>query len=171
MITPLDYALCVSQSEANLEERCLWIVTLSDGTVIYQNDQADYLPPEVAGIEHSHSSWVRLRAYLMNTKLNIVHWKLQFRKRNIVPLQPGIGFVYARGLIGGMKIGPKKDAQGNNPQRFSTQYYHIVGTILNPAQHVVERAWYHAPSLTHRETKTSLIAELDPAMIIWNKTT
>lgn len=170
MLTPLDFALCVDKNEANLEERCLWVVTLSDGTIVYQNDYASYLPPEVAGIEYSHSSWVRLRAYLAATKLNIASWKLQFRKRNIVPLQPGVGYIYSRGMIGGMKMGEKRDAYGNDNHRFATQHYHIVGTITHPTQRVVERMWFHAPSLVHRENKISSVTDLDPAMIIWNNT-
>jgi hypothetical protein len=162
-MTPQDYGLCTDRLDPILDEQCIWIVTLCDDTKVYQNENAKYVPEFLAELEHSHSPWVRLGAYLRDADLEIVRWQLQFRKSNIVPLKTAeLGYVYSRGMIGSMSVGTE------NANR-TTQHFHITGTIDKPNQRVVDRAWHHSPSLVHSETKTTPLVDVDPSMIIWRK--
>jgi hypothetical protein len=160
-MTPEDFGLCVHPNAEFLEENCVWVVTLSDGTKLYQQDGGD-VPEFLMELEHNHSSWVRLGAFMEQSDLDIVAWNLQFRD-NKVPLKTAeIGYVYSRGMIGSMSVGTE------NAKR-TTQHFHITGTIDSSMQRMVDRAWYHSPSLVHGETKVTALVDLDPSMIILRK--
>jgi len=162
-MTPEDFGLCTKPSAEFLEENCIWVVTLSDGMKIYQKDGGD-VPEILADLKHSHSSWVRLGAFLEQSNLDIIYWNLQFRD-NKWPLKTAkIGYVYSRGMIGSMSVGAE-----NAKKNRTTQNFHIAGTIDSPTQNTIDRAWLHSPSLVHSEIKTIDLKALDPSMIIWRK--
>ena len=150
---PDEFGLCVDGNDPFLEDVCRWIVTLEDGTIIHQDDNR----PEV--LVH-HSAWVRLGLYMQASGLAIKSWKLQFRKSNIVHLPLGVGHVYSRGALGVMSMGT------TNADR-TTTHYHIVGTINKKDQEVINRIWYHSPSLVNTKSGDSDLASLDPLMVNW----
>lgn len=158
-----EFGLCTTKIPF-LDEKCIWIVTLDDHTVVYQDDSNPSL-----GEHLHHSAWVRLANYLEYSGWDIKSWKLQFRD-NIVELPVGVGQVYSRGVIGTMSGGEN-----------STFHYHIVGAIQaervedsglsavpNRNATEVERFWYHSPALVCTDKKITKLSELDPQVIIWN---
>lgn len=144
------YGLCLDKNIDFLQDKCIWTVTLSDDSVVYQDDSN---PSLSLGLHHS--SWIRLSNYLKNSELTIKCWRLQFRD-NVVELPTGIGYVYSHGVIGTMSGGQ------NN-----TFNYHIVGAI-QPNTIEVERFWFHSPALICTDKKRTKLSDLHTKIIIWN---
>lgn len=93
-----DYNLC-REDDDYVRERVRWVVDLSDGTTVYQDDDRPGVTPT--------SAWPRLKAYCDEQGVSIIRMRLQFRT-NVIALPanaPGYFFVKTANIaIGGDSV-------------------------------------------------------------------
>lgn len=87
--------ICTEVSPEEVRNRAMWIATLNDGTVVYQQDNhADY---------EFENSWLGLKKYCNNNKLSVINVKLRFRDNIITILSDSNltfgGFYLTRGVV------------------------------------------------------------------------
>jgi hypothetical protein len=138
-----SYGLCMTYDDY-VSERCIWVVDLSDGTKVFQDDDR----PGLA----TGSAWKRLGYYLADyPHIHIVKMRLRFGT-NIVEL-PGDKhtYFYSRGLL----------------QAVSQTYgldFHIVG--WNGDDDDILCYWYKMPELTEGRTSHRKLADCQPEQIL-----
>jgi hypothetical protein len=88
-----------------------WVVTLSNGERVFQDDNRP-------GIEQP-SAWIRLGQYVQANKLSITDMKIQFRS-TIIPVNDGPvdGFFFSKSVLG-------------SPGMDKTLDFYIAGTLKN----------------------------------------
>ncbi len=97
-----------------MESQTRWIVDLSNGERIYQDDDRP-------GVE-TNSAWIRLGQYVKANNLSIIYMRLQFRSHfinvNDGPADKVNGFFFSKSALGSPGMG-------------RTQDYYVAGTLRN----------------------------------------
>lgn len=144
--TPINpsSSLC-TQPDEFLEEKAIWIVTLSDGTKVYQDDDRP-------GVDEP-SAWIRLGHYLREAGLGIVGMELRFRS-HVVPLPSDVpGYYFARGI--------KRDAiAGSKNQHFLCAGIQIGDTVVY--------GWFRTPELLNERQVVKKVDEVEPPWLFQN---
>jgi hypothetical protein len=126
-------------------EKCIWVVTLSDGTKVFQDDDRPGMEPA--------SAWIRLKKNLIETNRHIESIRLRFRTHIIdeFPHNRHI-YYYSRGLIQAINSTVE-------------HHFHVIGWLTNSGNFI--NLWYKAPELVkHREVYKN-IEECQPDQLIW----
>lgn len=107
-----------------------WIITLSDGRHVFQDDERPGIKP--------HSAWERLGTFIKNTDLHIDKMVLKYRsvKRNVGEDSEGFFFV--------------RSALGMTGSEETLQYY-LVGCMKNG---VLQIKKYQVPGLIYVSSET-----------------
>ena len=128
-----------------LEEKAIWIATLSDGTKVYQDD-------ERPGVDEP-SAWIRLGHYLGESGLGIVGMELRFRS-HIVPLPPDApGYYFARGIRRDCAVGSKN------------KHYLVAGVQIGDS---ILKRWYKTPELLMERDAIIPVDEAEPPWFFQN---
>ena len=87
--------ICTYYDKEYFENKTCWVVELSDGTIIYQDDGKD--------LNLEYSAWIRLKQYLQENNLKINHIFVKFRSNvlDIIPKNKE-GYFFSIGIIGMM---------------------------------------------------------------------
>lgn len=75
--------------KTHMEENTVWIVKLSDGTIVYQDDDR----PDSEG-----SAWARLKKHCEYNRLYITEMKLKFRSHVVHMESDADGYYFSRGV-------------------------------------------------------------------------
>ena len=111
-----------------LDEKTIWIARLSDGTVVYQDDNRE-------GVEH-HSAWIRLMSHCDDNDLGIEEIKVRFRDHTeFVPKGDRYPFSKAVGSF-----------VGHGDEHF------LIFGVVNDKK--MDRLWYKIPEVIVTETET-----------------
>ena len=139
-----SYELC-TQYDDFVENRCVWVVDLKDGTKVFQDDDR----PGV----HTPSAWKRLGYYVNDYPDNSIDkMRLRFGTHIIeLPLHQKLYF-YSRGLLQAIQHTCGLD-------------FHIVGCPINDKE--IECVWWKIPELTCAQSKVRNIEDCNPEQIIW----
>lgn len=87
--------ICKNYDKEYFEDKTCWVVELSNGESIYQNDGFD------ESIEFS--AWIRLKEYLCKNNLKIDKMYVRFRSNIFYPLEDYCdGYFFSMGIIGMM---------------------------------------------------------------------
>jgi len=103
----------------HMEMNTVWIVTLNDSTIVYQDDER---PGTV------DSAWERLREYCEKNQLYITHMKLKFRSNEVVVSEnlSGIqGFFFCKSVLGIMTGG-------------KNLHFYLAGTLKDDILRIVK---------------------------------
>lgn len=120
-----------TKEDSFLDEKVIWIALLSDGQIVFQDDDRE-------GTYH-HSAWVRLKDYCEQEGVYIEDLKIKFRS-HVVPIPKSDGYHFIKGV--GCMVG------------FDPEEFFIVGTLENGT---LKRTWYKVPEIV--ENKTSDVPE------------
>jgi len=131
-----------------LDEKTIWIATLSDGTKVYQDD-------ERPGITE-HSAWIRLGWHIQNTGLRIVALQARFRSHVEEIPRNAPGYFFARGALGHF---------GGKTRKSSTKHYLIMGAQNGDE---IPCHWYKAPELLIEKTVVKKLSEVESPYFIQN---
>jgi hypothetical protein len=133
------------------KDKTYWIATLSDGTVVYEDDGR----PDLERV-----SWFRLRNYCKENSLSIVKMAMRFRSNYVECFVPADGVFFRRSCLGSFGL---KASDGSVK---SLEFY-LIGNVLGNNIHV--QRW-HVPELIMSDEQ-----ELEPRpvegneeSIIWN---
>lgn len=146
-INQKDKDLCLEE-DFFLEEKTIWVVELSDGKTVYQDDHRDGLSEPIA--------WKRLRSYCEENATHIESMKLKFRSHSELvghEVKDISGRYFSYGIT--------KNITGDD----SYEYY-IAGYVVG--ENLVCH-WYKIPEIIKCDTKTRKITERDlknPSLII-----
>ncbi len=135
----VNHNLCL-QEDYFLEEKTIWIVELSDGKTVYQDDYREGCDEPIA--------WKRLRSHCLDTKCKINSMRIKFRSHSEYV---GLGVENISGYY--FSYGITKNI--NNSQ--STEYY-IAGYLANG---IVVCDWYKTPEIIICDTKSRKINDKD----------
>ncbi len=103
--------LCKSEDDF-ITEKLRWVITLSNGETIYQDDDRPG--------EEQAKAWIRLRDYVKLNKVDIVDFKIQFCSHIEQAANPNAeGYYFAR------KVG----AFAFSGEAENTMYYYVVGEL------------------------------------------
>jgi hypothetical protein len=94
-----QYKLCEFEDEViinNLEGHARWVVELSNGLKIYQDDFRQY---EEFKDELYYSTWSRLRHYCYSERIDIVGMYLQFRTNRHNLAQNADGYYFCKSIL------------------------------------------------------------------------
>lgn len=96
------------------EGEARWVVTLSDDTTVYQDDDRPNVEPS--------SAWLRLKAYCEKNNLYIKNMYLQFRS-HFESIEPNaLGYFFTKSILG--LFGSDKNI-----------HYYVVGVVKNGQVH------------------------------------
>lgn len=138
---------CTDKNDPFLEEKTYWVITLSDGTVIYQDDNKP-------NIEES-SAWIRLGHYIRATNLYIVKFHLQFRDHIVRFPSNKIGYYFSHGALGAIGV--------------PTVHFAVVGNVDQRSQEYITCQWFHVPALELTRINKKLLKDVKEPQIIWNE--
>jgi hypothetical protein len=135
------------QHNTQREDITIWIATLSNGEIIYQNDNK----PE----DKEPSTWKRMKKYVEENLLSITQLSLQFRDHMIhLPISP-IANYFAQGMMG--ELGKKMN------------HYYIFGYYtLHLKENYLKCNWYKIPELIITQTLDKTITPNLENFIIYN---
>lgn len=138
-----SYGLCLKYDEF-VEDKCIWVVDLKDGTKVFQDDDRPGL--------HTPSAWRRLGYYLQDYPENkIDKMRLRFGS-HIVELPGGKPFYfYSKGMVQSMT------------QTYGLDF-HIVGWLDNNGQ--VLCVWYKVPELAVAQTAHRPLSKCLPEQLL-----
>ena len=129
--------LCTNQ-DSFLEDKAIWVATLSNGITIYQDDERPGIEEPIA--------WKRMRTYCAEEGVGIEFLRLKFRS-NVVPITP-------------KKNVPDKYyfAYGVTKDIVATEHheYYLCGFCLGESLHY---SWYKIPEMIKRNTNTTKIPD------------
>ena len=132
------YQLCISDCNY-LVDKTIWVVTLSNGLVVYQDDEKSGKNEPVA--------WKRLYDYCQKEKADIIGMYLKFRS-NIKQMPSGEdidGYYFSYG------------AHREFDEEITRMHY-VCGVY---SQGRVESTWYATPELTKTRTDSRKLSEKD----------
>lgn len=135
--------LCTSRDEY-VEDRCIWIVQLKDGTQVFQDDDRP-------GVSHP-SAWIRLGRYINEHPENkIVAMWLRFGTHIVeLPSKQQL-YMYSHGLLQSLNQKHGLD-------------FHVVGWSID-AQ-TIQCRWYKVPELVVTKEFRRSVSALNPEQII-----
>lgn len=144
-----SYGLCTTLDEF-IEDKCIWIIELKDGSKIFQDDDRPGIYPNIT------SAWKRLGRYVKDHPDNkIAKMRLRFGT-HVVELPSNQPFYfYSKGLM----------------QSVSQSYgldFHIVGWRDNSGD--ILTTWYKAPELEVASASTRPLSECQPEQLIGDLT-
>ncbi len=125
-----------------LEGAARWVCTLSDGTVVYEDDNRPDVEP--------WNSWARLRAHCLANQLHITDMYLQFRSHTERLPNNADGYYFVRSALG--------QFASNAP----TQHFMVVGTIKGNKIFVEK---YKIPELIVVDSEFRELKDNDPCLI------
>ena len=136
-IASSEYGLCLEDCEY-LEDKSIWIATLSNGLVVYQDD-------DKSGKERV--AWKRLARYCSENEVKIIGLCLKFRSNVIVVKTPDEidGFYFAYG------------AQREFDEDITRAYY-VVGYSLEGN---ITYTWYTIPELLKHKDGVRKVTDRD----------
>ena len=117
--------ICTTE-DAFLEDKPIWIASLSNGQTAFQDDDRE-------GVYH-HSAWVRLKDYCEQEGVYINDLKIKFRS-HVVPIPKSEGYHFIKGI--GCMVG------------FDSEEFFIVGTLEDSG---LKRTWYKVPEIIENKT-------------------
>lgn len=123
------------------ESKTMWTCELTDGTIVYQDDDRPGTQPE--------SAWLRLKSYCENNGLGIEFMRIQFRSHIKDVGRGADAFFFCKSVLGGMMM-------------VNNVHFYIVGTIENG--HLVTNKW-QVPSLLLHETEERCIEDYHNCLI------
>jgi hypothetical protein len=143
-----SYGLCTSYDEF-IEDKCIWVVELKDGSKVFQDDDR----PGCA----VQSAWKRLGYYVQqNPDTPIAKMRLRFGTHIVELPERQSMYFYSRGLIQAVT------------QSFGLDF-HIVGWPDTDGN--LTCVWYKAPEGVSTEVATRRISDCQPEQIISGITT
>lgn len=87
--------ICNLYDKNYFEDKSIWVVELSNGEIVYQDDGKN------SDIEYS--AWIRLKTYILENNLTIKKMYIRFRSNIIYPLEDNAeGYFFSIGIIGMM---------------------------------------------------------------------
>tara|TARA_R110000751_G_scaffold289780_1_gene396064 strand:- start:651 stop:1067 length:417 start_codon:yes stop_codon:yes gene_type:complete len=125
--------ICTNKEDKFLKEKTIWIASLSDGTVVYQDDYRKGADPG--------SSWLRLKVHVEDNGLHIEKISIRFRSHT-EEVPEGEYYHFAKSIA--CMVG-------------ETQEDYFVLGIFNEGRMV--RKWYSVPSII--VTKESIIDDIE----------
>jgi hypothetical protein len=129
--------LCTEQ-DAFLEDKAIWVATLSNGMTCYQDDHRPGLDEPIA--------WKRLRSCCQQENISIDFLRIKFRS-NVVPITPKKNsphhYYFSYGIT--------KEVVSE----FHQEYY-VCGFCLDNSLHY---SWYKIPELIKQKSNTVDIPE------------
>ena len=132
-----NFDLCTEQ-DSFLEDKPIWVATLSSGITVYQDDNRPEVDEPIA--------WKRLRSYCIKQKEQIEFLRIKFRS-HVVPITPKKNlptyYYFAYGIT--------KDIVDD----FNQEYY-LSGFCLGDNLHY---SWYKVPEILKEKTSTIDIPE------------
>ena len=132
------YQLCISDCNY-LIDKTIWVATLSNGLVVYQDDEKSGKNEPVA--------WKRLYDYCQQEKVDIIGMYLKFRS-NIKQMPSGEdidGYYFSYG------------AHREFDEEITRMHY-VCGTY---SEGRIESTWYTTPELTKTRTDSRKMSEKD----------
>jgi hypothetical protein len=137
------FPICTNKNDVFIEEKPLWVATLNDGTVVYQDDER---PGEFS------SAWLRLKQNCALSNRWIIRLHLQFRSNIIHPLPENCrGYFFSKKLI--QFVGGKK---------FD---FYLIGHVLDNKDLVVVRT-FKVPELIELQVETRSLIDYPDNIII-----
>lgn len=137
--------LCFTEDDF-VKEKCVWLATLSDGSVVYQDD---YRPDEVEPI-----AWLRLADYIRETGLKIDRLEIKFWTHIEEAAPAGsAGYYWIKGV---------EAFQGVD----RTYNYYVVGSVAEGDDFMSVTKWL-VPEILPVEYEVRKIPVEDP-LLIWN---
>jgi hypothetical protein len=136
--------LCTIEDDF-VREKCKWIVTLSDGTRIYQDDDRPG--------QNERCTWIRLKSYLADSDLSIVRFQIQFFDHIEEVAPPNAQAYYFVQAV---------DAIACTGER-TTYHYYIVGALLDG---VIQTYRWMVPEIVCVRTEIREASPDDPKLII-----
>lgn len=133
-----EYHLCISDCDY-LIDKTIWVATLSNGIVVYQDDEKSGKDEVVA--------WKRLYDYCAKEQTDIISMYLKFRS-NIKQMPSGEdvdGYYFSYG------------AHREFDEEITRMHY-VCGTCHNGR---IESTWYTTPELTKTRTDSRKLSEKD----------
>ena len=130
-----------------------WIITLSEGRQVYQDDDRPG--------EEISSAWLRLREYLIdNPQVDIEEMVVKFRSNRIRIELSGDGLYLCKGIIA--QIGVQTTVATQRPNR----HYLIFGNVVDGKAHVKK---CNLPELNITDEHEVREIEEDSECVIWYK--
>ncbi len=157
---PHKYGLCTEEDDF-LCDKSIWIVSLSNGATVYQDDDRSNLKEP--------SAWKRLEFYISENcpKINIVGMQLKFRS-HIVELQSNArGYYFAHGM---------SKTTDDVVERGYLVCGSVDANILRDAQYtepvndIITCQWYNIPELTVARKQKRPLSQLQAPFLILNPT-
>jgi len=127
------------------QDSTLWICTLSDGTLVYQDDERPNIDPPQA--------WFRLKHYIENSDLSIVRMELNFRSHTEIVGDNAEAFFFAKGILGSLSTN-------------SLTHQYVAGTVIDGK--LTTTTWRVPELLSSYENEERKIKNVDPRCLIWN---
>ena len=127
------------------ESTTIWICTLSNGEIIYQDDER---PDRM-----HHSAWVRLKNYCEANGLYVVKIQLKFRSHSeFVFDEEADGYCFRKGVLGSFGS--------------ANQHFYLVGILKNG---IVNMQKWSVPELILSETDERNPSDLSDCLILRSK--
>ena len=124
------------------EQQTIWIVKLSNGETVFQDDDRQGLAEP--------SAWTRLQAYCEINNLHIVDFTIRFRTNKISLPSNKDGYFFCKGALS--QWGAQK-----------TEKQYVVGYVEDGIVHITK---YYVPALLYWSDETRLIEKCDPNCLI-----
>lgn len=125
MRTPTKESEIVSQITTKIDDfirdkdSTIWIVKLSNGLTVYQDDDREGLEP---------SAWIRLGNYCRENKVSIVEMSIKFRSHEELVGSNAEGYFFRRAILGGIGL--------NRKEKPINRHYFLVGILKDGQVHV-----------------------------------
>ena len=134
--------VCKIRDEDYILSNPIWVVTLNNNEVIYQDDGC------VSNEEYS--AWIRLKKYCQENNLYITDMSVGFRSNRYSLLSNADGYYFSRGARGAF----------GNPR---TTHLFFAGTLTNG---ILSVTCWKVPEMLEEQTETRPIKENDPCLIL-----
>ncbi len=125
------------------KDEALWIVTLSNNEIIWQDDDRPY-------VGH-HSAWIRLKEYCEHNNLYIVKIQLKFRSHSeFIFCEDSEGYAFRKEAMGGFGVN-------------ITHHFYWLGILKNGIVHMEK---WRVPELIKEEEEDRLPNSLLDCLIL-----
>ena len=127
------------------KDSTIWIATLNDGTIVYQDDGRCSIEPV---------SWKRLKQYCIDNNLYVQSMQIKFRSHVENVGSSNEGFFFKYGCLG-------------SPTVKETYQQYVVGPVINGKIHI--KRWKIPEIIAESiDDEVREISERDEEAIIWN---
>lgn len=133
-----------------------WVITLDDGTTVYEDDNRPGLSEQ--------SAWKRLKRHCEEHARSIHSVRLVFRSNNIlIDTRDWDGVFFIKSLLGQIRL--NKSGKPMPIRRFPNRQYYNIGRLSDG---ILTVSKYELPTIQYRTTEERTVGQIETELIIYN---